>query len=72
MLARVDTLFASFAIGTVGLALLVYGRKQLRLSFVAVGLAMLIYPYFVPGLAPMLGLAVALLALLALLVKLGL
>ena len=66
-----DSLFASFLIGTVGLALLVYGRKQLRMPYVATGLVMLIYPYFTSSVPLMAGIAAALLALLALLVKLG-
>ncbi len=75
MLARMSfdasSLFASFVIGTVGLALLIYGKKQLRLPHFAVGLAMLIYPYFIPSAGVMVGIAAALVGLLALLVKLG-
>ena len=66
-----SSIFASFLIGTVGLALLVYGKKQLRLPHFAVGLAMMVYPYFVPSTPVMAGIAAALLGLLALLVKLG-
>ena len=66
-----SSLFASFVIGSVGLALLVYGKKQLRLPHFAIGLAMLVYPYFIPSALWMAGIAAALLGLLALLVKLG-
>ena len=64
-------LFASLVIGSVGFALLVYGKKQLRLPQFAVGLALMVYPYFLSSAAVMTGVAVALVALLVLLVKLG-
>lgn len=66
-----SSLFASLLIGSVGFVLLAYGKKQARLPQVAVGLILLIYPYFIPGALLMVGIAIALLGLLALLVKLG-
>lgn len=40
-------LFASLIVGAVGLSLFVYGRKQVRVPHLVVGMAMLVYPYFV-------------------------
>ncbi len=66
-----SSLFASLLIGSIGFVLLAYGKKQARLPQAFVGLILLIYPYFIPGPLLMVGIAVALLGLLALLIKLG-
>ena len=42
-------LFASLIVSAVGFILLHYGRKMARLPHVVAGLALLVYPYFVPG-----------------------
>ncbi len=65
------SLFASLLISSIGFVLLAYGKKQARLPQVAFGLALMVYPYFVPGALLMSGIAAGLLGLLALLVKLG-
>ncbi|HKU40253.1 MAG TPA: hypothetical protein VJR89_18965 [Polyangiales bacterium] len=67
-----NVLLASLAVSGVGFVLFTYGRKQQRFPHTAIGLAMLIYPYFVTSIAWMLGLVPALLALLWLLTRLGL
>lgn len=67
-----NTLLASLVVSGVGWVLFSYGRKQQRMPQTAIGLAMLVYPYFVPNVALMLGLVPALLALLWLLTRLGL
>ncbi len=59
-----NSLFASMLIGVVGFALFVYGKKQQRAPQLAVGLALMVYPYFVPGALPMVGIAVGLVLLL--------
>jgi hypothetical protein len=59
-----NALLASMLIGVAGLALFVYGRKQHRFPQLAVGLMLMVYPYFVPGVLPMLAIAAALLLLL--------
>ena len=65
------TLLASLIVSSIGFVLFKYGRSQRRLPHSAVGLAMLIYPYFVPDVTLMLVLAPVLLALLWGAVKLG-
>jgi hypothetical protein len=57
-----NALLASLFIGLIGAACFVYGRRQGRLPPMAVGAAMVIYPYFVPNVLAMAGVAVALLA----------
>jgi hypothetical protein len=56
-----NALLASLFIGLVGTACFVYGRRQGRLPPMAVGAAMVIYPYFVPNVLAMAAVAVALL-----------
>jgi hypothetical protein len=62
-------LIASFFIGIVGFSIFLYGKKQQRIPHLACGLVLMIYPYFVPGAALMVGIAVALLGILAVAVK---
>ncbi|HLK93806.1 MAG TPA: amino acid transport protein [Polyangia bacterium] len=62
---------ASLIISSIGFILLHYGRKMARLPQVIVGLAMLIYPYFVPGVLANVLVAAGLLAVLWLAVRLG-
>jgi hypothetical protein len=59
-----NSLLASLLIGVVGFAVFVYGKKQQRAPHLLVGLALMIYPYFVADPAVMTGLAVCLLGLL--------
>jgi predicted cobalt transporter CbtA len=47
------SLIASFAISSVGLVLTTYGKKMARLPQLIVGLVLLVYPYFVPAVVPM-------------------
>ncbi len=54
-----NSLLASMLIGSVGLGLLIYGKKQLRVPQIVVGIALLVYPYFVSNVLVMLGIAVA-------------
>ena len=58
-------------ISTFGLALLVYGKKQARVPHMVIGLAYMIYPYFVPTTVWLLVIAVALLLLLWLTIRWG-
>jgi len=64
-------LFASLIVSAIGFVLLHYGRKMARIPHLVAGLALLIYPYFVPGVALTLIIAGAVLAVLALAVRLG-
>lgn len=59
------------AVSSLGFVLLTYGWKQRRLPQTMAGLAMMIYPYFVPAVIPMLLIAAALSGLLWLAVRLG-
>jgi hypothetical protein len=43
-----SSLFASMMVGLVGTALFIYGKKQVRAPQMIAGLAMMIYPWFVP------------------------
>ena len=40
-------LFAGLLFGVIGLAAFMYGRKQARFSAMAIGTALMVYPYFV-------------------------
>lgn len=62
---------ASLIISSIGLILLNYGRKFARIPQILVGLAMLIYPYFVPGVLANVLVAAGLCALLWVVVRLG-
>lgn len=67
-----NSILASLLIGLVGTACFMYGRRQGRLPPMAVGAALVIYPYFVPNVALMVGIAVALLVALWVAVRMGL
>jgi hypothetical protein len=47
-------LAASLIVSSIGFVLFVYGKKMTRLPQLIVGLAMLVYPYFVPNVVVML------------------
>ena len=64
-------LLAQLFVGLVGFALLVYGRKQARAPQLICGILLSIFPYFVPGALPVLGIAAVLVGLMALAVRLG-
>jgi hypothetical protein len=63
------SIVASFLIGTVGLGLFLYGKKQRRGPQLAVGLALMGFPYFVPSAWVMVGIAAGLIGLLWVAVK---
>jgi hypothetical protein len=65
------SLFLSLVAGTVGLALLVYGRKQMRIPHIVAGLLLMIYPYFMAGVWSVIGVGILLGAGLWLAVRLG-
>jgi hypothetical protein len=58
-----SSLFASMMVGLVGTALFIYGKKQVRAPQMIAGLAMMIYPWFVPDPLWMALICAALLAL---------
>jgi hypothetical protein len=63
--------FVSLAIGAVGTGLFIYGKKQSRWPQLVGGILLCIYPYFVSNVWVMLGIAVALLAAVVVLVRVG-
>jgi hypothetical protein len=66
-----NSLIASLLIGSVGFVSFAYGKKQHRLPQMLVGVALMAFPYFVASIPLMIGIAVALIGLLALMLKLG-
>ncbi|MFL5307921.1 MAG: hypothetical protein ACJ8F1_22070 [Polyangia bacterium] len=64
-------LFASLIVSAVGFILLHYGRKMARVPHVVAGLALMIYPYFVPGALANALIGAGVLAILWLAVRLG-
>ena len=53
-------LFASLLWGSVGLGYFIYGKKQGRPLLLALGLGLMIFPYFISNLAWMIGIGVVL------------
>jgi hypothetical protein len=64
-------LYVSLIISAIGFGLLAYGRKQARMPQLVVGLLLLVYPYFITAMTPMLIVGGALLAILFVVVRLG-
>jgi hypothetical protein len=64
-------LFFSIVIGSIGLALFVYGKKQARGPQLSVGLALMLFPYFTSGVRPLILMASVLLLLLWWMLRLG-
>jgi hypothetical protein len=64
-------LFASLVVSSIGLGLTSYGKKLARPPQLVVGLVLLVYPYFVPKVVPMLLVAGALLLALWVAVRRG-
>ena len=65
------SLFTSMLVSSIGFVLLVYGRKMGRPPHVLFGIVLLIFPYFVPTVLAMLGIAFVLCLLLWILVQRG-
>ncbi|HLY73194.1 MAG TPA: hypothetical protein VKU80_03675 [Planctomycetota bacterium] len=51
------SLFLSLAIGAVGAGFFIYGKKQRRIPQLVGGIVLSVYPYFVPNLWVMAGIA---------------
>jgi ABC-type spermidine/putrescine transport system permease subunit II len=66
-----NALLVSLLLGGIGFVALSYGRKQGRPPQMVVGLALMVFPYFVSSIALMLAIATLLLILLWLVVRLG-
>lgn len=65
------SLFASLIIGTIGFGFLMYGKKQQRLPQLVAGIVLSVYPYFVGNVGWMIGIGVAVIAVLTFLVRAG-
>jgi hypothetical protein len=68
----VGAFLAGMLVSGIGFVLLVYGKRMSRFPQLAVGLVLLVYPYFVPSVIWMLAIAVVLLAALWFAVRAGL
>jgi tetrahydromethanopterin S-methyltransferase subunit D len=66
-----NNLLASMFLGTIGTGLIYYARSQRRVPHGVIGGVLLVYPYFVDGVLPMLAIGAALLVLLFLVTRLG-
>jgi hypothetical protein len=66
-----STIILGAFIGLIGLALVSYGRKELRIPHIAVGVILLVYPYFVGNWIAIVGIGAALIAGLTLASHLG-
>ncbi len=64
-------LLASLFISSIGLVVLLYGKRQGRLPQLVIGFVLVVYTYFLSSVGWMFGIAAALLGLLWLLVRLG-
>ncbi|HEY3501123.1 MAG TPA: hypothetical protein VGK73_40800 [Polyangiaceae bacterium] len=67
----VNSLFAGFLVSGIGFVLLVYGKRVGRPPQIVTGIVLLLYPYFVSGVALTLSIGAALLAALGVMLKLG-
>jgi hypothetical protein len=66
-----NSIIAGMVVSGVGFVLFSYGKKMSRLPHMAIGLVLLVFPYFVASVALMFGIAVLLCALLYLAVRSG-
>jgi hypothetical protein len=55
-----NEILASVMLGLLGMALLVYAKRQARVPHGVVGVLLMVYPYFVPNVFITLGIGVAL------------
>jgi hypothetical protein len=66
-----NALLLSLLVGAVGFVCFAYGKRQNRFPQMLAGVILAVYPYFVSNLLLMGGIAVAVLALMALAIRLG-
>jgi hypothetical protein len=64
-------LFFGIVVGSIGLGLFVYGKKQARPPQLAVGLALMVFPYFTTGTRPLVVIAGMLLLALWWMLRIG-
>jgi hypothetical protein len=56
-----SSLIASIIVSSIGFVVFVYGKRQQRVPQIVVGLALMAFPYFVPGVLPIASIAAVLL-----------
>ena len=66
-----NALLLSLVVSSVGFVCLAYGKRQGRVPQMVAGLTLIVFPYFVSNLLVMALVAVAVLALLTVMVRLG-
>jgi hypothetical protein len=66
-----NALLASLLISSIGFVSFAYGKKQGRLPQMLVGVALMAFPYFVPSLPLMFGIAAGFIVLLVVMLRLG-
>ncbi len=66
-----NALLASIVPSSIGLVAFMYGKRQGRIPHMAIGVVLMIYPYFISNILLMFGIAAVLSLLLWLLVRLG-
>ena len=66
-----STIILGGFIGLIGAALVMYGRKEIRIPHIAVGLILLVYPYFVGNWVAVVAIAAALIGGLTFMSRLG-
>ena len=67
-----NSLLASLLVGSIGMGLFVYGKRQRRAPHLAIGVVLMVFPYLVPSVTLIFVIAAALIGLLWLLSYLGL
>ena len=67
-----NSLLASVLVGSIGMGLFMYGKRQRRSPHLAIGIVLMVFPYLVPSVALMFVIAAALVGLLWLASYLGL
>ena len=67
-----NSLLASLVVSSIGFVAFAYGKKQHRFPQMLVGVAMMVYPYFISSVPWMLVVAVLLMGALGLMVRVGL
>ena len=66
-----NVILASLLVSSIGFVLMAYGRKMGRAPHLIAGLILLVYPYFVGSVIPMLGICVLILVLMWLAIQRG-
>ena len=59
-----NSLLASVLVGSIGMGLFIYGRRQRRAPHLAIGIVLMVFPYLVPSVTLMFVIAAALVGLL--------